>query len=261
MNLFALSLYLLSLSSLSVQTQEHPAWESYFEDEKAIGCFLLYEVDKAQLHYYNPQRSQELFPPASTFKLFNALVGLETGVAADENEMIPWNGRKSRMKAWDKDHTLASAMAVSCLPYYQELARRIGRERMQAHLDKLGYGNQTIGEDIDLFWLDESLRISPADQLKFVNRLRLKKLPLALRSMDIVHKIIVLKSAPDFKSYGKTGWYQDGETNLGWLVGWIEKEGKSAVYVLNCERPRVENDGFGKIRYSIRDKILKEMAW
>ncbi len=50
------------------------------------------------------------------------------------------------MKEWEHDMGLRDAIKISNVPIYQELARRIGLERMKAGVEKLDYGNKDIGE-------------------------------------------------------------------------------------------------------------------
>ena len=52
------------------------------------------------------------------------------------------------------------------LPYYQEVARRIGKDTMQFWLDSLKLWNQKRSQTaIDTFWLDNSLKITPDEEL------------------------------------------------------------------------------------------------
>ena len=124
-----------------------------FFDLGTVGTFVGYKVDDYLIVASDKVRSGEAKLPASTFKIPNSVIALETGVVADpDKDIFKWDGVTRSIEAWNKDHTLRSAIAVSAVPVYQEIARRIGAERMQKYLDLLDYGNRDIGDGIDQFW-------------------------------------------------------------------------------------------------------------
>src|SRR5256885_11266022 len=126
-------------------------WHSHFDARAVRGTFVLFEPANDRYLVYNAARADQRFLPASTFKIPNALIGLEVGSIADENEVFRWD-RKPRVRAaWERDHTLASGMRESVAWRFQEVARRTGRERMREWIDRLGYGNRDIRGGIDLF--------------------------------------------------------------------------------------------------------------
>ena len=91
------------------------------------------------------------FLPASTFKIVNSLIGIETGKIIDEKMIIPWDGVKRWNKDWNQDLTMEQAFKLSAVPYFQEVARRIGRDTMQQWIDTLKYGNMNISGPLILF--------------------------------------------------------------------------------------------------------------
>jgi beta-lactamase class D len=113
---------------------------------------------------------------------------------------------------------MKSAMKVSCVPYYQELARRVGDARMQEMVILLNYGNKDISGGIDEFWLTGSLSISQVEQIDFLRRLCGSELPVSLRSMEITKKIMLQEETPEFTLRGKTVGRLD-EPSIGWFVG------------------------------------------
>ena len=133
----------------------NPELEKYFQGFK--GAFVLYDFNKNQYIRFNPERCAEQFIPASTFKIMNSLIGLETGVIPDENYVIKWDGTHYDVPSWNQDHTLKTAIQNSVVWYYQELARRVGSEKMQYYVDAAQYGNQNISGQIDNFWLEGGL--------------------------------------------------------------------------------------------------------
>jgi beta-lactamase class D len=214
-----------------------------FADAGTSGTFVGYKVDDYMIIASDKDRSGEAKLPASTFKIPNSLIALETGVVQDpDKDVFPWDGVKRPIEAWNKDHTLRSAIAVSAVPVYQEIARRIGLERMQTYVDLFDYGNRDIGGGIDQFWLTGALRIDPVEQVDFVDRLRRRALQVSRRSQDVVSDILPVTKVSDAVIRAKSGLLgaERGEPSLGWMVGWAEKGSAQTVFALNmdCREPR-----------------------
>jgi beta-lactamase class D len=214
-----------------------------FTAEGTVGTFVGYKVDDYLIVASDKNRSGEAMLPASTFKIPNSLIALETGVVADtDKEVFKWDGVKRSIEPWNKDHTLRSAFAASAVPVYQDIARRIGAERMQKYLDLFEYGNRDIGGGIDQFWLTGDLRIDPMQQVDFVDRLRRGVLPVSKRSQDLVRDILVVTKVGDSIIRAKSGLLgaESGKPSLGWMVGWAEKGSAQTVFALNmdCLEPR-----------------------
>jgi len=209
-----------------------------FTDEGTAGTFVGYKTDDYLLIASDKERSGQAMLPASTFKIPNSLIALETGVVVDpDKDIFKWDGVVRSIEGWNRDHTLRSAIAASAVPVYQEIARRIGAERMQKYVDLLEYGNRDIGGGIDQFWLTGNLRIDPVQQVDFVDRLRRGALPVSKRSQELVRDILPVTKAGDATIRAKTGLVgaETGKPSLGWLVGWAEKGGADTVFALNLD--------------------------
>jgi len=208
----------------------------FFTDAGTEGTFVGYKVEDYLLISSDSNRSGEPKLPASTFKIPNSLIALETGVVGDpDKDVFKWDGVKHNNEAWNKDHTLRSAIAASVVPVYQEIARRIGPERMQKYVDLLDYGNHNIGGGIDQFWLTGDMRIDPVQQIDFVDRLRRRVLPVSKRAQDLVVDILPVTKVGDVVIRAKTGLTDRDHGQLGWLVGWAEKGGADTVFALNLD--------------------------
>lgn len=222
------SLILASIVFLSACTQtrihDKPELGNIF---KANGisdaCFMLHDHTHETIYYYNQDRCLKRFSPASTFKIFNSLAGLETATAPDDQYIIKWDGMQRSRSEWNKDMNMREAFKLSCVPYYQELARRIGRNDMQHYLDTVHYGNARIGNKLDEFWLNDTLQITADEQVGFVKRLYFDELPFSERSQRIVRSMMLQEDRPNYKLYYKTGTRMSKDTGLYWIVGFIEK--------------------------------------
>ncbi|WP_034640532.1 class D beta-lactamase [Desulfovibrio inopinatus] len=191
--------------------------------------------------------------PASTFKILHALIALETGVIADENAVIPWDGKKRNVAAWNKDQTLKSAIANSTVWVFQGFARKIGPERMQEYVDRADYGNHNIGGDIDSFWLDGELRISPVQQIPFLKKLYDDALPFSKRNMDIVKQCLEKEHTETTILRGKTGWAQQ----TGWFVGWLENTGHPWFFATRIDMP---SSAQAAARMTINNAALEQVG-
>jgi beta-lactamase class D len=224
-------------SNLKAETDLKP----YFQDYK--GAFVLYYRNENQYTRYNPERCDERFLPASTFKIMNSLIGLETGVIPDENYVIQWDGVQYPISAWNQDHSMKTAFQNSVVWYYRELARRVGSEKMQKYIDLAEYGNQDISGPADLFWLAGGLRISADEQVELLKRLYGSDLPFSERSMRIVREIMVLDKNENYQLSGKTGSGQVGNTYIGWFVGYVEKNENVYFFAVNIENTKDDANG------------------
>jgi len=235
--------------------QRHDEWKQFFDSARVQGCFLMYNTSTHTFHVYNEPRARTPFLPASTFKIPNSLIGLETGVIADAEFVIAWDGVRRDIEAWNKDHTLRSAIAVSCVPYYQELARRVGAKRMKLWLDTLRYGNaDTTGMVIDRFWLSGRLRTTCFEQIDFLHRLQSGRLPVSKRSANIVRDIIRLDSTANYVLRGKTGW-ADAQ-GVGWLVGWVETLDNTYIFACNIAMTAMQQ---APARRTITEQIFRAL--
>jgi beta-lactamase class D len=214
------------------------ALAKHFADDGTQGTFVGYKVDDYLVISSDNTRSGEPMLPASTFKIPNSLIALETGVVEDpDKDVFKWDGITRPIEAWNRDHTMRSAIAASAVPVYQEIARRIGQERMQKYVDLLEYGNRDIGGGIDQFWLTGNLRIDPVQQVDFVDRLRRGVLPISKRSQDLVRDILPVTKVGDSTIRAKSGLLgaERGQASLGWMVGWAEKGSAQTVFALNMD--------------------------
>ena len=208
------------------------------------GAFVAYDTRTHVTLRHNPGLCARQFSPASTFKIPNSLIGLESGVIRDQHFVIPWDSVRRPVEAWNREHDLASAIAFSVVPYYQELARRVGPERMQHYLDTLGYGNRDISGGIDRFWLGRSLLISPDEQVSFLIRLRADAVPFSRRSIDIVKEILIQESNDRWTLRAKTGMAtMDSNRAVGWYVGWVERSDGAVIFAACIPTKRAKEDG------------------
>jgi beta-lactamase class D len=256
------SLFLISLASCSVNKADiDNSLKKYFDEQGVDGCFTLYNNADGKITVYNMALDTARVTPASTFKIVNSLIGLETNRVTDEKMIIPWDGIRRWNEAWNKNLTMEEAFKVSAVPYYQEVARRIGRDTMQHWLDTLSYGNHQIGNRIDSFWLDNSLKISPDEQLGLVKRLYFDQLPFQKRTQQIVRDMMLQEDNTLYKLSYKTGWgFDEQQHNIGWVTGWIEENGHPYFFVLLIKSDKKDID-MPVVRLALLNGILKQLGF
>ncbi|HMO31543.1 MAG TPA: penicillin-binding transpeptidase domain-containing protein [Lacibacter sp.] len=236
--------------------------KTYFDQYEATGSFALFDNAQAKFTIYDSAAFRKRYAPASTFKIVNSLIGVETGVISSENMTLPWDGvyrtgpGGDTLHNWNRELTMAEAFRVSAVPYFQEVARRIGRDTLQRYLDTLSYGNKNCSGSIDSFWLNQTLLISPDEQLGLVKRLYFDQLPFQKRTQQLVRKVMLQEDNTLYKLSYKTGWGRDAAgRHTGWVVGWIEENRRPYFFVLLLQADQPGYDMVGR-RIALLKTIL-----
>lgn len=238
------------------------SFQNIIDSNKVSGSILIYDVEKKEYYSNDFKHSTTGFLPASTFKVPNSMIGLETGVLEGENHLFKWDGKPRRMKQWEADLTLAEAYKVSCVDCYQEVARKIGTKRMNEYLKKFEYGNMEIIDSmIDIFWLEGDFKISQKQQIQFLQRFYNKELPISENTYAIMRRIMVVDKNEDYILSGKTGWAIRNDNNIGWFVGFLQKDNK-LYYVATNITPLDQNNtaDFHKIRLRVALEAFEELS-
>ncbi len=257
-------LILISATFPQQDSTLRPDFKKYYVEYNVEGSFALYNHNENEYLFYNKDQFEQPFTPASTFKILNSLIGLETGVIEDEHTVIEWDGVE-RNPVWDQDHDLQLAYQNSAVWYYQELARRVGEEAMAEWVDKADYGNENIGGGVDMFWLEGNLRISPKQQIDFLKKLHKNEVPFSDRTIEITKRIMVETDTTNYTLRSKTGWGIQDDKDIGWYVGYVETKG-NVFFFSNCiQIDSEENEEldqvilFDKARKEITHRILQEL--
>lgn len=261
--IFLFFILLFSCSSNNITADD--SLKNYFDQYNVTGTFGMYDNGHAHFTIYNLHRfADSAYLPASTFKIVNSLIGLQTGVISSEKMVIPWDGIVRSNPYWNKDLTMEEAFKVSAVPYYQEVARRIGKDTMQHWLDSLGYaskyGRAVIHNDIDSFWLDNNIKITADEELGLVKKLYFDQLPFHKRAQEIVKNVMLQENNANYKLSYKTGWaYRENGNSIGWVVGWEEENVHPYFFVLQIEG--AHDMDMKNIRISILKNILTQYGF
>ena len=247
-------IYIVSLPLFAQTSNESMRWQRIFEKYNINGTIVVCNISSDECKVYNKHRSDSAYLPASTFKILNSMIALQTGSIKNVNDTIKWNGEDRGWSEWNKDQTMKTAMPLSCIWFYQELARRIGKEDMQKWIDTVGYGNSQMGGLIDNFWLEGDLRISAKEQIIFLKKLIKNKLAFNTSIQESVKEIMITDSTDNYMMHSKTGWAMRISTQIGWFVGFVETKQGTWIFALNQD---IINKSDAKYRKLITYEILK----
>jgi beta-lactamase class D len=239
-----------------------PQFQKILDSLKVKGSILIYDVNK-NTYYSNDfgwEKNGNI--PASTFKIPNSIIALETGIMKSDSAIFKWDGKKRRIKDWEKDLTLKEAFKASCVPCYQEVARKVGVKRMKEYLKKLNYSPNIIVDTltIDTFWLEGESKITQMQQIDFLKRLYFSELPISKRTESMMKNIMEIEKTDNYVVRGKTGWGINHGVDNGWFVGYVEK--KEGIYFFATSlklTPETKREDFFSIRPNATKAALKNL--
>lgn len=205
---------------------------AYFDGYE--GSFVLYDLEEDHWEIYNMDRALTRVPPDSTYKIYDALFALEEGIITPEDTLLPWDKTTQPFDEWNQDQTLASAMAASVNWYFQALDRQLGKAVLRSYVQKIGYGNEQITGELSSYWLESSLKISPAEQVKLLTGLHQNSFGFAPEHILAVKDSLLLAESEQGAIYGKTGTgCINGQDRNGWFVGFSETDGHTCFFAVN----------------------------
>lgn len=238
-----------------------PKFQTILDSAGIHGTILIFDSDAKAFYSNDFAWAEKGQLPASTYKIPNSIIALETDVVEHDSVLFKWDGEQRAFKIWEQDLMFRDAFKFSCVPCYRAIARDIGVDRMNEYIAKFDYGNiQVDSTNLDLFWLTGKATITPFQEIDFLKRFYNAELPISKRTENIVKKIMVLKENSTYKLSGKTGWTMDDDKNNGWFVGFVEAKNKVFYFATNVEpNPSFDMALFPKIRKEVTYQALKQM--
>lgn len=235
-----------------------PEFSKILDSLKVKGSILIFDFSNKTFYSNDFTWAKKGFLPASTFKIPNSIIALETGVIKSESDVFKWNGEKRWNKNWEKDLTFKEAFKYSCVPCYQEVALKIGYDRMKTNLKKLDYNTMIFNpSQIDNFWLEGESKISQIQQIQFLKRLYFSELPISKSTETTMKSIMFIEKIDDYTLSGKTGLSVSNEHYNGWLVGYFEVKDKVYFFATNLEP--IQKDFIKEEFYASRIIATKEV--
>ena len=245
----------------------HYQWDSSSENISYVdlstyfgeyeGSFVLYDLENDAWSIHDMEHATLRVAPNSTYKIYDALFGLEEGVITPENSFIAWNGETYPFEAWNADQTLQSAMNSSVNWYFESVDEQLGAANISNYIEEIGYGNENISGDFSTYWMESSLKISPIEQVELLTRLQNNSLGFAPENINAVKDAICLSSSDAGTFYGKTGTGRvDGQDVNGWFIGYIETADNTYFFATNIS---ADSDATGGNATEITMSILSDM--
>lgn len=206
-----------------------------FAKHRINGTLIISTLDGSQRWSHNDARARQRLPVASTFKILNTLIGLETGAISGQGSEFKWDGTRHEISDWNHDQTLASAFKVSCVWCYQQLATSVGADTYRKYLQLAGYGSLREPFDLTRFWLDGSLQVSAEEQIALLRKLYQRSLPFSTRSYDTLRQVMLAEQGTGYRLYAKTGWAASQQPQTGWYVGYVENGSEVWLFAGNID--------------------------
>lgn len=219
--------------------------------------FVLYDAAEDSWQIYNKDYATTRIAPASTFKIYSALFGLESGIITPEQSLIPWNGQNYMYDLWNADQILESAMQNSVTWYFQALDQQSSLSSIKEYVKEIGYGNQLIDGDISSYWINSALKISPVEQVEMLTKLYYNQFGFAPENVKAVKDSIRLYSMDEGILSGKTGTEEiDGLNTSGWFIGYVERDSHTYFFATNIQSDKLAS---GPLATELTFSILSDL--
>lgn len=240
-------------------------FKKYFDQCNVEGAIAIYDNQNHTWILSDTVGTRKETLPASTFKIINLLIALETKTIASENDIVKWPGSIDTIK-YDyrpniyHDITVKEAFEVSAGWAFIELAKKIGKDNYKKYLSLCHYGNVNLSQTDPDFWNFGAFGISPINQVEFLKNLYEEKLPFSKRNIDIVKKVMITEQNDDYTIRSKTGWTRENNINTGWWVGYIENKNGPYFFATRLLQDRKLNaSNFGNCRKEITKSVFKDL--
>lgn len=225
--------------------------------EAYTGSFVLYDQSANLWNIYNIDNASTRISPNSTYKIYDALLGLESGIITSEHSTLAWNGDPCPFKSWEADQDLISAMHHSVNWYFQTIDSQAGFSSIKTFLQTINYGNQHTGTNLNLYWTDFSLKISPIEQVELLQNFYQNNFHFAPQNIQAVKNALLLSTTSSGSLYGKTGTGRVNDKDInGWFIGYIEKDNNIYYFATNIQ---ATSNATGSQAAEITKSILSEL--
>jgi beta-lactamase class D len=241
-------------------------YQIYFDESGLTGSTTIYDYNNKKWFFTDKQDAKTATLPASTFKILHSLIALEYKAVQNEDEIFEWDGEPKLhlgnvVNAWNRDTDLKGAYENSVIWFYEEVARKIGREAYKKILTESEYGNGNYSEpDVD-FWNYGQFAITPINQIEFLIKLYENRLPFSESTIETVKNLMISGKTDTSTFWDKTGWTRRNGTDIGWWIGYAVTDGNVyffATRILKNEKDEIPN--FLRGRKEITKLILNEVT-
>ncbi|SET47153.1 penicillin-binding transpeptidase domain-containing protein [[Clostridium] polysaccharolyticum] len=244
-------------------------YESYFEGLN--GCAVFYDMKASKYYIYNEEMCLTQDSPCSTFKIIATLIGAHEKVLTGIYTKMDYDGTDYGSEAWNQNLGLKDAFRASCVWYFRKVIDKVGQEKVQKYVDNLKFGNCDISkwygnedrdpEDLNGFWLDSTLKISPLEWVDVLASIWSGKTEFNKQDIDLLKNIMNIQDTIGLVIYGKTGTGKpdkEGKVKNGWYVGKFEVKDRPYFFALHLTEPASEKISGPKAQEITRNIIANE---
>ena len=233
---------------------EKKEFKILLEEENLEGSILIYNLKEDTYYSNDNEIAKHGYIPASTFKIPHTLIALDLGIIPDDEYIFEWDGTNYSVNNWNQDLSFRDAFHYSCVPCYQSIARQVGVDRMIAYLEKFDYRDMDVKADnIDMFWLEGDSKISPYDQIRFLEQFYFSRLPVSHRTYAISKKMMRVETDADYNLIAKTGRSLSG---ISWYIGIIEYEAELIFFATALEEQNFDHEKRNRITMKALESLL-----
>ncbi len=244
--------YKWNISSKKISTIDLSSYFTGYE-----GSFVLYDLKNDTWNIYNMNHATLRTSPNSTYKIYNALFGLEEGIITPDDSFLAWDRTYYPFEAWNRNQDLYSAMQSSVNWYFQEIEEELGLSAVQNYIKKIQYGNESINSDTAPYWMQSTLKISPVEQVELLTALYNNSFHFIPANINAIKDSICLFSSENRSFYGKTGTGRvDGQDVNGWFIGYIETNNNTYFFAANIQN---DCDATGSKATEITKAVLSDL--
>lgn len=224
------------------------------------GSILIWDDNKYYSNDFEWAKKGRL--PASTFKIPNSIIALDLGIIENDSTIIEWDGEPRSRKVWEQDLTFNEAFHYSCVPCYQDIARKIGVQRMKNYLNKMSYVEMKFDStNLDMFWLEGQSEITQYQQISFLRTFNEQRLPISKRTHTIMRRMMIIEENEEYTLRGKTGWSVANDVDNCWFVGFVETKQGFYYFSTNIEpMEHTDLDSLPSLRKTITMEALKSIG-
>jgi beta-lactamase class D len=223
------------------------------EKHNVKGTFGMFDNSRGTFTVYDLDRFKQNYAPGQTFNIVSTMVALHTGKLTDDSSMVKANDSSG------SSLNIYTAFRANSTPHFETVASLIGKDTMKFWVDSLKYGNRKIGNDLQHFWMNDSLQISADEQLGLIKRLYFKQHPIRASVQESLKKMLIVENNAQFQTAYQLGSVRLKGRQLGWVVGWVEENRHVYPFVINFDAgAEADTNAIGK---QLMDDILAHIGF
>lgn len=224
--LFCIGIFIFQSCTVNNVTVDDSIGE-IFESHQLKGSFGMFDNSRGEFTIYDLERFKSNQIPGQSFHIFSSLVALHTGKLNTTASLI--KGNDSSMMS------LQDAFRSNDEDHLNAMVQLVGRDVIKQWMDTVKYGNRKVGKEGELFWSNDTLNISPDEQLGLIKRLYFKQHPFRASMQEAVKKMMVVENNASYQLAYQISSVARSQKVYGWVIGWIEENRHVYPFVVHFD--------------------------